>query len=134
MVLEAEPDLASCYFDLSAGQLSAGLVAQGAAVSMLKVQTATNTPVLRIQKFQTNDVQEFHLRSGAEIALMNVGLEGMEGDDPSDFLLHYKVVENVTDPVIPTAPAPCCRPLPSSYIVPTGQLGVGPGCSNASFP
>lgn len=134
VVLAAEPDLSSCYFDMTAGQLSAGLVAGGAAVSVLKVQTASATPMLRIQQFRTDDAQEFRLRSGAQIALMNVGLEGMAGDDPTDFLLHYNVVASVENPVIPTAPATCCRPLPTSYIIPTPQLGIGPGCSNASFP
>jgi hypothetical protein len=134
VVLAAESKEASCYFDLSAGQLSAGLVANGAAVSVLKAQTAAGSPVLRIQQFRTENVQEFRLRSGAQIALMNTGLEGVTGDDTTDFLLHYKVVENVPDnAAIPTSPATCCKPLPPSYIV-SGQLGLGPGCSNASFP
>lgn len=134
VVLAAEPERSSCYFDLTAGQLSAGLLAGGAAVAVLKARTVSDTPILRIQKFRTEDVQEFRLRSGAQIALMNVGLEGMAGDDPADFLLHYKVLENVPDnAAIPTASAPCCQPLPPSYIV-SPQLGLSPGCSNASFP
>ena len=135
VVLAAESDVTSCYFDLTAGQLSAGLVAEGAAVSVLKAQTASETPVLRIQRFRTDDVQEFHLRSGAQIALMNVGLEGMPGDDTNDFLLHYKVVETIpANAAVPTTSAPCCRPLPPSYIVRHERLGISPGCSNASFP
>ena len=134
VVLEAEPEEASCYFDLTAGELSAGLIAGGAAVSALKVRTASESPVLRVQKFRTDDVQEFRLRSGAEIALMNVGVEGMAGDDTTDFLLHYKVVNPVPDnAAVPTAPAACCGQLPQTYIIPL-QLGVGPGCSNANFP
>jgi hypothetical protein len=134
VVLAAESAKTSCYFDLTAGQLSAGLVAEGAAVSVLKAQTASETPVLRIQRFRTEDVQEFRLRSGAQIALMNVGLEGTTGDDTTDFLLHYKVVETVpADAAVPTTAAPCCRPLPKNYIVPL-RLGISPGCSNASFP
>lgn len=134
VVLGAESAETSCYFDLTAGQLSAGLVAEGAAVSVLKTQTASENPVLRIQRFRSDDVQEFRLRSGAQVALMNVGLEGMAGDDPTDFLLHYKVVENVPgDAAVPTQSAPCCRPLPKNYIVPL-RLGISPGCSNASFP
>lgn len=135
VVLAGEPDKSSCYFDLTAGRLSAGIIANGAAVSMLKVETETDAPVLRIQQFRSENVQEFRLRSGAQIALMNTGLEGEAGDDTTDFLLHYKVVENVPEnAAIPLAPAPCCRPLPSSYILPSGQVGLGPGCSNASFP
>ena len=135
VVLSAEPEVTSCYFDLSAGQLSAGLVAQGAAVSMLKARTLGDSPMLRIQQFRTDNVQEFRLRSGAQIALMNTGLEGIAGDDTTDFLLHYKVVENVpNNAAFPTTPATCCQPLPPSYIIRKGQLGLGPGCSNASFP
>jgi hypothetical protein len=135
VVLGAEPEVTSCYFDLTAGQLSAGLVANGAAVAVLKARTASASPILRIQQFRTENVQEVRLRSGAQIALMNTGLEGVTGDDTQDFLLHYNVVENVPDnPAVPTAPATCCKPLPPSYIVPSGELGIGPGCSNASFP
>jgi hypothetical protein len=134
VVLGAESEETSCYFDMTGGELSAGLVASGAAVSVLKARTAGDSPILRIQQFRTDEVQEFRLRSGAQIALVNVGLEGTEGDDTTDFLLHYKVVENVPpNAAVPTIPAPCCRPLPRSYIMPL-RLGVGPGCSNASFP
>ncbi|MEA2491252.1 MAG: hypothetical protein QOH21_3044 [Acidobacteriota bacterium] len=135
VVLEGESNEASCYFDLTAGRLSAGLVANGAAVSVLKAQTATDSPILRLQRFRTDEIQEFRLRPGTQIALMNVGLEGLTGDDTTDFLLHYKVVRDVPpNAAIPTAAAPCCRPLPASYIVPSGRLGLGPGCSNSSFP
>ncbi|HEV7766127.1 MAG TPA: hypothetical protein VGQ76_14075 [Thermoanaerobaculia bacterium] len=135
VVLAGKSEVTSCYFDLTAGHLSAGLIANGAAVSVLRTQTATDSPVLRIQQFRTQNVQEFRLRSGAQIALMNVGDEGLAGDDTTDFLLHYKVVENVPEnAAIPTSAAPCCRPLGSSYILPTGQIGLGPGCSNSSFP
>jgi len=135
VVLAGESNEASCYFDLTAGQLSAGLVANGAAVSVLKTRTASDSPILRLQQFHSEDVQEFRLRPGAQIALMNVGLDGLAGDDTTDFLLHYKVVRDVpANAAIPTAPAACCRPLPPSYIVPGGSLGLGPGCSNSSFP
>ena len=135
VVLAGEPEESSCYFDLTAGQLSAGLVANGAAVTVFKAQTAGDSPVLRIQQFRTDNVQEFRLRSGSQIAFMNTGLEGPAGDDTTDFLLHYKVVETVPEnAAIPTSPAPCCKSLPPSYIVPSAGLGIGPGCSNASFP
>lgn len=134
VVLGAESEEASCYFDLTAGQLSAGLISEGAAVSVLQVRTAGD-PVLRVQRFRTEQAQEFHLRSGTHIAIMNVGREGIAGDDATDFLLHYNVAESIPEnAAVPTTPATCCKPLVPSYIVPSGQLGVGPGCSNASFP
>ena len=135
VVLAGQSDETSCYFDLTGGQLSAGYVGQGAAVSVLTAQTKSESPVLRIERFRSNDAQEFRLRSGAQIALMNVGAEGLGGDDTTDFLLHYKVVESMPeDAAIPTKAAPCCRPLPESYIVRGLRLGIGPGCSNASYP
>ncbi len=135
VVLGAEAEQASCYFDVTAGELSAGLVAEGASVSVLKVRTAGDSPVLRVQRFRTEDPQEFRLRSGSQIAIMNVGREGIAGDDTTDFLLHYNVAESIPDnAAVPTVPPTCCRPLVPSYIFSGLQLGVGPGCSNASFP
>ncbi len=135
VVLAGEADAASCYFDLTAGVLSAGLVAQGAAVSVLRVQTASDTPVLRVHKFRSDDVDEFSLRNGAQIALLNIGERGLAGDDPTDFLLHYRVVENVPEnAAYPMKAATCCRPLSPSYILEGARIGVGPGCSNANFP
>ncbi|MBV9494469.1 MAG: hypothetical protein JOZ54_09500 [Acidobacteria bacterium] len=133
VVLGAESAEASCYFDLTAGELSAGIYANGAAVAVLKVQTQNDSPVLRVKPFRTDDAQEFRLRAGAQIAIMNTGDADALGDDPNDFLLHYKVVENIPqDANIPSGPAPCCGSLPKSYILPS--IGLGPGCSNANFP
>lgn len=134
VVLAARPEEASCYFDMTAGQLSAGLAGEGAAVSVLKVQTAGDSPTLRVRQFGAAEAQEFHLRSGAEIALVNVGVEGMAGDDPNDFLLHYKVLETIPEnAAVPTQPATCCSTVLQSYILPP-RLGVGPACSNSNFP
>ena len=135
MVIAAEPQRASCYFELTAGTLSAGLIANGAAVTALNVRTSTESPVLRLRRFHTGEPQEFQLRSGAEVAIMNVGAEGEKSDGDSDFLLHYEVAEHIPpDAVIPQSPAPCCSKLQQSYIIPNGGLGIGPGCSNSNFP
>jgi hypothetical protein len=131
VVIGGESQKASCYFEMTAGVLSAGLIAQGAVVSMLKVETTDEAPILRVRGFRKDTPQEFQLRSGAQVALVNAGIDG--DDDPNDFLLHYETAEYIPpDAAIPTSPAACCKPLAPSYII--GSQGLGLGCSNSAFP
>jgi hypothetical protein len=132
VVLGADPQRASCYFDITHGTFSAGYIANGASTAVLNMTTKDDEPVLQIRKFHETTIEELHLRSGAEIAFMNVGTE--TGDDDNDFLLHYETAEYVpANAAVPTSIAPCCQKLPPTNVIP-GGLSVGPGCSNSDFP
>jgi hypothetical protein len=134
VVIDADPSRASCYFDVDAGVFSAGIVGAGAATALLTIDTQDGDPSLRVHHFGKEMPDEYRLRSGAEIAVTNTGLDERGGDDPNDFLLHY---ETAMPPVpanagIPTGVAPDARRL-RSYVIRT-HLDVGPGCSNSNFP
>jgi hypothetical protein len=132
VVLAGDPDKASCYFDVGAGVFTAGYVAQGAATAVLTV-TTIDLPIVRVHKFGGTDSDDFRLRDGAEIALVNAGAE-IDDDDANDFLLHYETAQSIpVNAGIPTSVAPCCRKLGDSYII-NPKLSVGPGCSNSDFP
>ncbi len=132
VVLAANSAKASCYFDVTHGLFRAGYIANGASTAVLTVTTMEEEPILRIRKFRGPNSQDFHLRSGAEIALTNVGTE--TGDDDNDFLLHYETAEYVpVNAKVPTHIPPCCQKLAPPTVIP-GSMSVGPGCSNADFP
>src|SRR6185369_14103709 len=132
VVMEAKPEHASAYFDLTAGVLTAGTTKKGAAVSIRTVTTSDESPVLRMRGFGAGEQQDFHLRDGATIVISNVGEEEVDGDD--DFLLHYETAEFVPlDAKVPAEAAACCEPVELPKLA-HGAQNVGPGCSNSNFP
>lgn len=132
VVTDALPLEASCYFEVTSGVMGAGLVANGAAVSVLTVTTTDEFPIVRLRGFEGEAAQDVPLRNGARIALSNVAHGHYDEDD--DFLLHYKTAEYVPKNArVPGEPARCCGALPQERII-NPELNVGPGCSNSNFP
>ena len=132
VVTDAQPLEASCYFDVTAGVMRAGLVAGGAAVSVLTVTTTDELPIVRVRGFEGEASQKIPLRNGARIALSNVAAGHSDEDD--DFLLHYRTAESIPkNAKVPREAARCCNALPQERII-DPKLNVGPGCSNSNFP
>ncbi|MDP9191527.1 MAG: hypothetical protein M3P06_07475, partial [Acidobacteriota bacterium] len=73
VVLGADPQRASCYFNVTHGNFSAGYIANGASIAVLTVTTTDEEPILQVRKFRETTIQDIRLRSGAEIAFMNAG-------------------------------------------------------------
>jgi hypothetical protein len=132
VVVDAQPHEASCYFEVNAGLMRAGLVASGAAVAVLTVTTKDDFPILRLSGFSGGEPQDIVLRSGARIAVSNVAQTHY--DEDNDFLLHYKTAEYIpANARVPIEAARCCTPLPQERVI-DPQMDVGPGCSNSNFP
>jgi|GEM_PF-3052641 len=133
VVVQAEPEKASAYFEVKSGVMRAGLVSHGAAVSVLTIPTSEDVTKLRLTGFRGGETQDVLLRSGAQIAVSNVA--DSELDEDNDFLLHYETAEYIpSDAKVPTESAACCNPLDAPRQILGPHLNVGPGCSNSNFP
>ena len=130
----AVPELASAYFHVSGGTLSAALNDSGAAIGILEMDTAGGeSPRIRITPFVGGTPIVVTLRAGAEVTISNVEAPGVA--DPFGFLLHYRTAVSI--PAHPKVPvrqeAPSgCRVLQRAETWPSGT--VGPGCSNTGYP
>ena len=112
---------AHAYFDIPSGLLSAKRVDESSA-AVLDVNT-TAAPRLRAKSFEGNHEAVLELRSGAAIQITHT----THDSDDRHFLMHFELASNpVNDPTYPTEPAPCLEP---DY-----GTGIGPGCSNSTFP
>lgn len=130
------PDVASkrlearshAYFDIASGTLSARLYNKQSSVGVLNV--ATDGPAqLKAKSFRNNSEAMLVLDGDVPSPLIQLTHITHEWDD-RHFILHFELASNaVADPRWPTEPAECLGKDGG------GELpGLGPGCSNSTFP
>jgi hypothetical protein len=120
---------AGAYFDVERGAFSAASSPRGATAAVLVVQTDGN-PKLSITPMDGGPASKVELTSGSAIAIRNSALAASDHHE-GDFLLHYKVFENIPpDTRFPTTPPDC----PGLQPLPIPDIELGPGCSNSDWP
>ncbi|HYI08125.1 MAG TPA: hypothetical protein VEK57_03555 [Thermoanaerobaculia bacterium] len=125
VVLESDPALASAYFDVTMGTLSAALTQEFAATTMLNVDT-TDTLTLVMEPFGTDPPSSIPLPPGTTIIIANEDTGPRSEAIAVDFLIHYLTA--ATLPLVPQVPQEIHLP----FIDVTCTAGAG--CSNSTYP
>jgi hypothetical protein len=132
VVVGADAQHASCYFDVEHGLMRAGTI-PGQAVATQLIAPTDGDPRLRIEYFRSHEWLELTLRDGAQVVVSNAGIDEAS-DDQYDFLLHYLTAEQLpANPGVPTSTTHCRSTIDLPPNVGPKQ-NIGPGCSNSNFP
>lgn len=129
VVLDANPEHSSCYFDIDFGMLSACVDTNGAAVATLVVESA-HAISLEIAKWDGSGTDVVELLPDAIVWIANIDPPEITNQYPyRDFLLHY-----LTAAMMPAVPQ-----IPQSFDLPECSFAqlfdtVGAGCSNSNYP
>jgi len=116
---------AACYFVAPEGTMTAGQTLHGAWRAVLQVEPGAQ-PRLRAMCFWNRELTYIYLQPTATITVEQIG---ESEDSPYDFLLHYRVFNDV-----PEGAAVPPEELESKKRRKRGPGDISIGCSNSRFP
>jgi hypothetical protein len=132
VVLDANAEHSSCYFDIDFGTLSACVDKQGAAVVTLEVESVE--PIsLEIATWDGSPPEVIELPNGTVVWVGNVDQPAAAVEYPlRDFLLHYLTAAKMPHaPQVPQVP-PADALTQCPFVHPFQTVGAG--CSNSNYP
>jgi hypothetical protein len=129
------PDEASCYFDFTAGTLTATVLPGGAGSIVYTTQSAN--PTVTITPFDGQNERTIQLPAGdkIDIVIWNLPLSGRDDND-HDFLLSFLITNAWPQKFTLPGPTECPPNLEGGRLMKAigYDRDIGMGCSNSNIP